>query len=160
MSNNEQLTAYKAPASLVEVRMNQRLYPRLCQYPHDAAIAELVKIVTTAFLYTGREVDPRNINFIATNLYDNIMAEDKHGARNITLYELNRAVKKAVLSGEMYGISVATLYKAVMDYAKGEGAVANEQAAEKAKHERRMMLEKSGVSAMLTAYTGEFLNKQ
>ena len=38
--------------------------------------------------------------------------------------EIRRAVRRAVLETEMYGVSVATLYKALVDYARGEGTAA------------------------------------
>jgi hypothetical protein len=71
--------------------------------------------------------------------------------------EIQVIVKKAVLSGEMYGVSVATIYKAVTDYAKGEGHLHQVEADNQAREHRKEELKKSIIAPMLQAYAGEFI---
>lgn len=144
MTSSEMTTT--GEVSLLEVRMNPERFPRLKTYPRATAVAEMTRIVAQAFLYRGQTADPKNIQFIACSLVDELVADAEHlGTGLLTFVEIARAVKRAALSEEMYGISVSSLYRAVLGYVRGEGhrlsAIANHRralAAPEMKPDRRV----------------------
>ena len=57
------------------------------------------------------------------------MRTDSHfGLKYISFAEIRRAVRNACLFSEMYGVSVRTIYRAIVEYAKGEGTQAAREA--------------------------------
>ena len=109
-------------STLLEMRQHPELFPRLKTIPREQAVFEMSKIVSQAFLYRGQAADPTNIQFIASALVQELMDDDKFGASSLSLAEIQVVVKRAVLGeSEMFGISVASLYKVIMEFVKGEG---------------------------------------
>ena len=120
MSSN--ITTYDpANATLLQMRADPVNFPRLKTIPKVEAYAEMRKVVTEAYLYKGNSADSSHINFVATSLVDELLADTKWGAGNISLGEIRKVVKRAVLETDLPAISVATLYKVIMDFVKGEG---------------------------------------
>lgn len=141
----------KSP-TLVQVRLNQERYPRLKNIPMPDAIKGLASIVTTAYMYSGRMANEKDIYFIATALHKEMMLdEDNLGMPNISLEEIGRAIKKAVLGQgrEMYGISVASLYSTVADYCKGEGLATVREIAKMNEEQRMRELKESALGALI-----------
>lgn len=159
MSSNIQV--YQAPqgVSLVDIRMDAQRFPRLKNLSAQSATARLQQVVAMAYTYTGRPAEGGRIEVVASALYNELL-EDKRrlGTANITIEEVGHAVKSAILEGdgEMY-ISVATLYKAVCNYAAGEGNDAQQAAYKRTIDERRKALEASAAGAMLDSYAGNLL---
>lgn len=148
-------SAAKAAAyDLVTVRSNAKAFPRLHQLTRAQAVTQLTPCILQAYMYRGQNADSTLVEFTTGNLVDELMADtDKLGLRQLTVYEISRAVKRAVLgqSGkEMYGVNVASLYEVLADYAKGEGHLADAAAKE--------ALKKAGqsrsVSALIDTMTG------
>lgn len=136
--------------SLVDIRRDKERFPRLCSMPVKESVAKVSEIVAKAFMYRGQQADPVNISFISMNLVEELLQERVYGARFITIEEISRAVKKAILGGsEMMGINVASLYKVVMEYVKGEGHLADKEAKEKRQD--------SQTNPMVLAYSGKLL---
>ena len=109
-------------STLLEMRQHPELFPRIKTLPREQAVFEMSKIVSQAFLYRGQAADPTNIQFIASALVQELLDDDKFGASSLSLAEIQVVVKRAVLGGsEMFGISVASLYKVIMEFVKGEG---------------------------------------
>lgn len=128
--SNKLTTMRSQPAqvSIVDIRRDPKRFPRLNTYPRERAVEELKVIVSQAFLYRGQDADPNNVLFITTNLLDELLADyDGIGTKFISMAEISRVIKKTILTEEMYGISVASLYKAIAKYCKGEGHEAEEQ---------------------------------
>lgn len=130
MNNNEMtiaqapsLVAYNPRVDLVEIRRDPVTYPRINATARPDAINRMVRLVFAAFLYRGQEPDPDKVTFIATALVDEIMADPHYGLFTLSWMEIGMVIRRAVLGGarELYGVSVATLYEALVDYAKGEG---------------------------------------
>ena len=146
--------------SILDIRMDSKRFPRLCRYPREEAVFNMTKIVSQAFLYRGQAADPTNINFISSSLVDELMSEEKYGAKYLSFEEISRIVKEAVLGGsDMYGISVASLYKVIIDWCKGEGTrIQNEAAALKRKQDEDA-LRNSVIAPMLQAYTVKFIKE-
>ena len=143
-------------STLLEMRQHPELFPRLKTIPREQAVFEMSKIVSQAFLYKGQAADPTNIQFIASALVQELMDDDKFGASSLSLAEIQVVVKRAVLGGsEMFGISVASLYKVIMEFVKGEG------------HRNQKQVDQSKATtsqshpgnAMLQAATGEFIRE-
>lgn len=157
MSN--EVTNYTGKVSLLGMRADSKQFPRLHSIPREQAIAGMVKIVSQAFLYRGQASDPSNIQFIASTLLDELLEDDKYGARNISLGEIQVVVKRAVLGGsEMFGISIASLYKVIMDYVKGEGHLIEREIQERKRKDSDNALRKAAaLNTMLQAYTGEYI---
>ena len=161
IAKNEALTAAVAPnpnASLLEIRMDARTYPRLHSYTREQAVFEMSKIVTQAFLYRGQQADDNNIRYISGALLDEL-AEDAENvsAMSVTFTEISRAVKRAVLNNEIYSVSVASLYKVVMDYIKRDGIQASREAMRLKEQKRAEDLKKSVLAPMMSVYTGRMV---
>ena len=143
-------------ASLMEMRQNPSRFPRLKSFSREQAVFEMSKIVSQAFLYRGQAADPTNIQFISSALVTELMDEDRYKASNLSFAEIQVVVKRAVLGGsEMFGISVSSLYKVIMDYVKGEGHTIQQRI--DAIRRTQEICGESGVSARLQAATGEFI---
>lgn len=140
-------------ATLLEMRADSTRFPRIKTMPREQAVMGMAKIVSQAFLYRGQAADPTNIQFISSALVQELLDDDKNGAGYLSLAEIQVVVKRAVLGGsEMFGISVASLYKVIIAFVKGEGRE-NQTRVDAL---RRVRPDTPGM-AMLTAATGEFI---
>lgn len=156
--SSQLMTPASSRASLLDMRADAKRFPRLGTFSRDAAVLEMSKIVSQAFLYKGQAADPTNIQFISCSLVDELQADlDKLGTRNISFAEISRIVKRSVLQDEMYGISVASLYKVIIEYIKGEGHRLHQQVAEMRRKREERAIKNSVIAPMLQAYAGELL---
>lgn len=160
--NNSQLTtiADTTPvnynpggATLLEMRSDSKRFPRIKNMSREDAVMGMSRIVSQAFLYRGQASDATNIRFIANALVDELLQDDKYGACYISLAEIQVVVKRAVLGGsEMFGISVASIFKVIMEYVKGEGHNLQMRVYESRKEDTA-----SAVSPMLQSFAGAFI---
>lgn len=158
MSNNQLMTPASNQVSLLDIRKDAKRFPRLHTYSREQAVTEMSKIVSQAFLYKGQAADPTNIQFISCSLVDELQADlDRLGTRFLSFAEISRIVKRAVLQDEMYGISVASLYKVIVDYVKGEGRRLQQQVKEERHKAEQEQIRNSIVAPMLQAYAGQLL---
>ena len=89
---------------------------------------------------------------------DELQADlDKLGTRNISFAEISRIVKRAVLQDDMYGISVASLDKVIIEYIKGEGHRLQQEVSERKRKSEQERIKNSVIAPMLQAYAGELL---
>lgn len=116
-------------ASPVEMRADAVRFPRINTIPRDEAIAQMAEIVRSAMIYRGMKADATDVAVIAVALVDELLADTRLGLRYISFAEIRRAVRTAVLETEMYGVNVASIYRAIVAYAKGEGQQASDRAA-------------------------------
>lgn len=145
-------------ASLLEMRADATRFPRIKTMPREQVVFEMSKIVSQAFLYRGQAADLTNIQFISSALVDELLEDDKYGAGYLSLAEIQLVVKRAVLGGsEMFGISVASLYKVIMEFVKGEGHLNQQKILDARRKEEDKRLQASGLTPMLRAFTGEFV---
>lgn len=157
-TGNQLMTVNPSQATLLDMRMDSKRFPRVGAFSREEATFEMSKIVSQAFLYRGQVADPKNIQFISAALVDELQADLDHlGTRHISFAEISRVVKKSVLQDDMYGISVATLYKVIIDYIKGEGHRLHKQVEEMRVRKEQEELKKSIVAPMLQAYAGQLL---
>lgn len=159
MRSNKPTTAVAIPDSaaysLLDMRRNSEKFPRICRIPREEAIPQMAMIVHNAFLYKGHNADPTTIQFIASALCDELVADnEKVGTKWISLAEIAKVVKKAVLTDENFvSVSVASLYKVVVAYAKGEGSQL-----EKDIRSGRALPEET--HPMITAYAGKMIRRK
>ena len=157
-TNGQLMTPASNQVSLLEMRMDEKRFPRIGTFSREQAVFEMSKIVSQAFLYKGQAADPKNIQFISCSLVDELQADlDKLGTRNISFAEISRVVKRAVLQDDMYGISVASLYKVIIEYVKGEGHRISQEARQKKEEQERESLKQSVIAPMLQAYAGRLI---
>lgn len=116
--------AAKDAAGLLEIRHNAASFPRLKDIPYADAYMRIHPIVTKALIYRGQQVTPKQVDTIAAAFLGELLSNfDRFGTAEITIEEIAYAVRQAVLGDdEMYGVNVASLYKAVVRYIKTEGA--------------------------------------
>ena len=152
MSNKVATVKTPANASLLDMRRDAKHFPRVGAVSRDVAIVQMSKIVSEAFMLKGQTADASNIGYISTNIVDELQADlDRKGTRNISFAEISRIIRRAILNDEMFGISVATLYKVIMGYINGEG------------HDLQEQVNTQGgfipaeVTPMIEAYTGQLL---
>lgn len=157
-TDNQLMTPEATQASLLEIRMDAKRYPRLHTYTREQAVTEMTKVVSQAFLYKGQAADPTNIQFISCSLVDELRADlDKMGTKHLSFAEISRVVKRAVLRDEMYGISVASLYKVIIEYVKGEGHKLQREVLERKRKTDQEQIKNSVIAPMLQAYAGQLL---
>lgn len=157
--NNSIVPFQPAATSLVDIRLDSQNFPRIKNITQPTAISRLASVVAMAYNYTGREYTTDSVLAVASALYGELMADDFGvGTANITIEEVGRAVRRAVLGeSEMYGINVSSLYKVICDYATGDGHAAQIAANNRRQKERQAALDKSAAGVMLNAYTGAML---
>lgn len=163
--NNEMTTTSSAlenfnpgRVSLLEMRADATRFPRIKTMPREQVVFEMSKIVSQAFLYRGQAADLTNIQFISSALVDELLEDDKYGAGYLSLAEIQVVVKRAVLGGsEMFGISVTSLYKVIMEFVKGEGHLNQQKILDARRKEEDKRLQASALTPMLRAFTGEFV---
>lgn len=156
--SNEMANYNPGQASLLEMRADATRFPRINTMSREQAVSGLIRIVSQAFLYRGQAADPVNVQFISNALLNELLEDDKYGAGYLSLAEIQVVIKRAVLGGsEMFGISVASLYKVIMEFVKGEGHRNQQQVLEQRQKETERILKESALAPMLQAYTGEFI---
>ena len=156
--SNEIANYNPGQASLLEMRADATRFPRINTMSREQAVSGLIRIVSQAFLYRGQAADPVNVQFISNALLNELLEDDKYGAGYLSLAEIQVIVKRAILGGsEMFGISVASLYKVIMEFVKGEGHLNQQQVLEQRKKETERILKESALAPMLKAYAGEFI---
>lgn len=156
-----ELTPYTAPhgVTLVDIRMDSNRFPRVKNLTGQSALVRLEQVVLMAYTYTGRPAPEDRCRMVAAALYSELMEDKKGiGTANITIEEVAHAVKTAILEsdGDIY-INIAFLYKAVCNYALGEGHEAQESANNRRRAEREKALKASAPGAMLESYAGQIL---
>ena len=126
------LVQYNPNVDLVEIRRHPELYPRIKTTPDEEAVNKMTTMGYAAFLYRGQDATTTTIRFIANALVAEIKADTKFGLGSLSWEEIGRTIRLAVLGGgkEMYGVSVASLYAALVDYAKTEGHDAERRASQ------------------------------
>ena len=155
-TNGQLMTPASNQVSLLGMRMDEKRFPRIGAFPREQAVCEMSKIVSQAFLYKGQAADSKNIQFISCALVDELQSDlDRLGTKHISFGEISRVVKRAVLQDDMYGISVASLYKVIIEYIKGEGHQLQKQVIEERKKADLEQIKKSPVYQMLTASAAE-----
>jgi hypothetical protein len=159
---NEMTTTNSLPdlnpgkATLLEMRADSTRFPRVKSVSREQAVFEMTKIVTQAFLYRGQAADVTTIQFISSSLVDELLA-DRFGAASISFAEIQVVVKRAILGGsDMFGVSVASLYKVIMEYVKGEGHINQQKVWVDRRKKEQEMLQASAVNTMIRSFTGEF----
>lgn len=156
-----QLTTIPAEkATLVDIRTDNRRFPRLHSYQREEAIMQMNMIIMMAFQFRGQQADAQTIIQMSSSLID-ILNEDEYGigTKYLSFEEIKRVVRKAALGQgkEMYGISVSSLFQALADYCKGEGNMAQKQATEIAAHQRET--KDAIMASMIQGYSERMLKK-
>lgn len=128
-----QMTTQPEKATLVDIRTDNKRFPRLYTYKREDAIAQMNMVIMMAFQFRGQQADVQTIMQMSATLIE-ILNEDEYGigTKYLTMEEIKRVVKRAALGQgkEMYGISVSSLFQALADYCRGEGRMADQQAKE------------------------------
>lgn len=156
-----QLTTIPADkATLVDIRTDNKRFPRLHSYRREDAIAQMNMVIMMAFQFRGQHADAQSIIQMSASLID-ILLDDEYGigTKFLSFEEIKRVIRKAALGQgrEMYGISVSSLFQALADYCKGEGRMANQQAREIASHQRE--IRDSIIAPMIQGKIEEILKK-
>ena len=120
-------TVPPASVTYVEIRRDQATYPRLVAVPRDIATAALGKIIFRATFnaaagsFKDADLEER-IALMAAELYDILLEDyDELGTKNLSFAEVARVIRAASVSPDLYGVSVRSLYSAILDYCRGEG---------------------------------------
>lgn len=155
-----QLTTQTGNATLVDIRSDNRRFPRLHSYERQEAVRQMNIIILMAFQFRGQQADAPTITQMSSSLID-ILNEDEYniGTKYLSFEEIKRVVRKAVLgqSKEMYGISVSSIFQALADYCKGEGRMADKEAKEIVS--KRREIRESIIAPLLQGYSSEMLQK-
>ena len=157
---NQLTTIPDNKATLVEIRTDNKRFPRLHSYRREDAIAQMNMIIIMAFQYRGQQADTQTIILMSATLID-ILNEDEYGigTKFLSFEEIKRVVRKAALgqSKEMYGISVSSLFQALADYCKGDGRMADKEAKEIVSRQRD--IRDAIIAPMLKGYSREVIQR-
>ena len=149
-----QLTTQPEKATLVDIRTDNKRFPRLYTYKREDAIAQMNMIIMMAFQFRGQQADVQTIMQMSATLIE-ILNEDEYGigTKYLTMEEIKRVIKRAALGQgkEMYGISVSSLFQALADYCRVEGRMADQQAKEVVA--KRRDLKNSIIAPMIESMT-------
>ena len=130
---NQMTTIPAEKATLVDIRTDNKRFPRLYTYKREEAMPQMNMIIMMAFQYRGQQADAQSILQMSSSLIE-ILNEDEYGigTKYLTFEEIKRVIKRAALGQgkEMYGISVSSLFQALADYCRGVGRLADQQAKE------------------------------
>lgn len=152
------LTTTGQKATLVEIRTDNKRFPRLHTYRREDAISQMNMVIMMAFQFRGQQADVQTIMQMSASLID-ILLEDEYGigTKYLSMEEIKRVIRKAALGQgkEMYGISVSSLFQALADYCKGEGRMADQQAKEVVARQRE--LRNSIIAPMIEGHMREML---
>lgn len=140
--------------TLLDFRRDEKTYPRLCRMSREQVVLHLSPIVLMAYQYRGNNIDAEGCQYIADALAEELLADNPYGTKFITIQEIACVVKKAVLTEEMFGVNVASLYKVIIAYTKGEGHRLQEKVKAERQAERKAALESSPIGAYLQAAAG------
>ena len=147
-------------ASLVEIRTDNKRFPRLHTYRREDAVSQMNIIVLMAFQFRGQQTDAQTVTQISSSLID-ILNEDEYGigTKYLSFEEIKRVVRKAALGQgkEMYGISVSSIFQALADYCKNEGKAADKEAKMIAAKDKE--IRNSIIAPMLQGNSGDMLQK-
>lgn len=156
-----QLTIPAEKATLVDIRSDNKRFPRLYTYRREDAVTQMNMIIMMAFQYRGQQADVQTIMQMSASLID-ILNEDEYGigTKFLSFEEIKRVVRKAALgqSKEMYGISVSSVFQALADYCKGEGRMADKQAKEIVSHQRE--IRNSIIAPMIQGHLEEMIKRK
>lgn len=125
-SKRNALTPIQATA--LEMRTDPVRFPRIASLNREDSIKAMVDVVLSAAIYRGVHIEASDAAATAAALVDEILADRRWGLPYISFAEIRRAVRNACLETDMYGVNVASIYRAIVNYAKGEGQSAREQA--------------------------------
>ena len=157
---NNLTTQQPAKATLVEIRADNKRFPRLYTYPREEAVNQMNMIIVMAFQLRGQQADVQTILQMSATLID-ILNEDEYaiGTKYLSFEEIKRVIRRASLGQgrEMYGISVSSLFQALADYCKGEGKMANKQAKEIVLKQR--YIRNAIIAPMLQGYSQDIIQK-
>lgn len=138
---NQLTTIPEGKATLVEIRTDNKRFPRLYTYRREDAIGQMNMVIMMAYQFRGQQADTQTIVLMSSSLID-ILLDDEYGigTKYLSFEEIKRVIRKAALgqSKEMFGISVSSLFQALADYCKGEGRMADKQAKEVVSHQREI----------------------
>ena len=154
-----QLTTQTGQATLVDIRSDNRRFPRLHTYKREDAIGQMNIIILMAYQFRGQSADVLTITQMSASLID-VLLEDEYriGTKFLSFEEIKRVVRRAVLGQgrEMFGISVSSIFQALADYCKGEGRLADQEAKEIVSKQREI---KSSILAVIGGHSAEMLHK-
>lgn len=160
-TNGQLICPEQNAVTLLEMRADAKRFPRIGATPREVAVVEMSKIISQAFLYKGQMADSTNIQFISCSLVDELQADtEKIGTRAISFAEIARIVKRAVLHDDLFGISVSTVYRVIIDYIKGEGHTLQKQVTEMRNTAAEQRLKNSIMLTMIQSYAGALINKK
>lgn len=153
--NNTQLVQLGTASGediMLAARLDGETYPRLCNIDHEEAVALMASIVMMAQNYRGQHSAPDGVRIIAASLVDELLRND-YGTASITFAEIREVIRKEALMQEDYYVSVSSLYRSLVAYAKGLGAQLQSKAAEINRRRRSEELRQSVVGTMVAAYS-------
>lgn len=157
---NNLTTQQPAKATLVEIRTDNKRFPRLHTYRKEDAVSQMNMIIMMAFQLRGQQADVQTILQMSATLID-ILNEDEYGigTQYLSFEEIKRVIRRASLgqSREMYGISVSSLFQALADYCKGEGRMADKEAKEIVSRQRD--IRDAIIAPMLQGYSREVIQR-
>lgn len=151
---NNELTIPRGKPTLLDIRLDARMYPRLHTFSREEANARMSKILTELFIFQGRSVDVYAIQLMSASVIEELMDDTYNlGTRLITFEEIGRAIKKAIIDEDVY-LNSASVLRIINKYAKGDGHIICKQAEDIMRQNAQLQLKDSIIAPMLQSYSG------
>ena len=95
---NQMTTIPAEKATLVDIRTDNKRFPRLHTYRREDAIAQMNMIIMMAFQFRGQQADTLTIVQMSSSLID-ILNDDEFGigTKFLSFEEIKRVVRRAAL---------------------------------------------------------------
>lgn len=148
----------KGDELLLAARLDGKTYKRLRHYSREEAVARMAKVVTQAMMYRGQGAKEDTVTFTASALVDELARGD-FGLDTITFEEIGEVVRRAALQETDFFVSVSSLYRVLLAYAKGAGHQMQRKAEEITREKDAREMRDSVVGAMIGASTQRLARK-
>jgi hypothetical protein len=133
--SGQQMLTESVGVDLVEVRANPTRFPRICNTLREESLGRLCNLVIGCCTLKGQTMPEEDVKLTAVCLLNALLTQNDYGTRSLSWVEIAHAIMVGALTADMYGrISAETLYKAIINYIKGEGHEADRKA--KARRQR------------------------
>ena len=143
---------------LLAARMDSKAYKALRRYDRDEAVARMAHVVTQAMMYRGQGAKEDTVTFTAGALVDELIKGD-YGLDTISFEEIGEVVRRAALQEPEFYVSVSSLYRVLLAYAKGLGHQLQRKAEEIRRANDDRALRDSVVGAMIGAKAEQIARK-
>lgn len=118
---NEYLPTKNQEVDWIVIRKDDKHFPTIKDMSNEVASDQMTKLIVKAYMFMGKAANPKDLQFIATNVLETCRADKR--LRKMKIQEISDAVIRAVTGRgvELYGeINVYRIMTAIVDYERNQ----------------------------------------